>query len=446
MFSECRDDSQVVCNSTGDDYGLIPCEHGCAAPTGCLGISCTPNAFSTCQGNDALSCNATGDNFTLESCAHGCDPTFGCLTCEPNEVACTNGTLSTCNAAGTAMTSTACGLGCAPVGARCRELVPSNNLKQYLDLVPNPPDLALANATFHTDDGVVTVAGQPVSVPSTLVPASPPHPAIRVFLVNSLTLSNGSVTATGNGTSPGPAAAIVGRGDITIDGQLVVGVLVGSGDNGCTSPGRAIRSMMAPYDASGAGGGGNATTGGAGGEALDLLGGLGGPVQGTATVVPLRGGCKGGGDPTTPNGGGALQLATSGRITIAGSVVVRGGTGDGLPPENPPRPGGGGAGGNVLLEAASIDIAAGGAIDVRGGTGFQACATPSNACGAGGVGATAATPAGDGGNAVSGVSLRGGGGGGGLGRLRVNTLSATYSTAPGAVVNASVTTGTIAID
>lgn len=435
-----------MCNSTGDDYGLIACENGCAPPTGCLGISCTPNEFSMCQGDDAVTCNATGDNFTLVSCQHGCDPASGCLTCEPNASTCTNGTLSTCDATGHSSTSKVCDLGCAPSEARCRAIVPSNNLKQYLDLVVNPPDLVLTNATFHTDTCVVTMGGQMVTVPATLVPASSPNPAICVYIVRSLTLNGGTITRAGSGTGPGPAAAIVARADITLNGQLVVDSLAGGADSGCMTPGSGTFTVGTPYDASGGGGGGNATVGGKGGDVVSptfRAGGSGGPIQGTVTLVPLRGGCRGGGALDTPNGGGALQISTSGKVVVNGSVLIRGSTGAIFQQAASARVGGGGAGGNVLIEAARVDMASTGVVDARGGAGGQDCQTPDFSCGAGGAGATSGTPAADGGDADGPTPQRAGGGGGGLGRLRVNTLDGTYGRAAGSVVEAAVTTGMI---
>jgi hypothetical protein len=105
--------------------------------------------------------------------------------------------------------------------------------------------------------------------------------------------------------------------------------------------------------------------------------GSSGPKFGTVTILPLIGGSGGGGGGATSNnrggagggGGGAILIASSGTITINGSILARGGSGFGAT-----APGGGAAGGAVRIIANTI--AGTGAINVSGGNGacFGSCA------------------------------------------------------------------------
>jgi hypothetical protein len=133
----------------------------------------------------------------------------------------------------------------------------------------------------------------------------------------------------------------------------------------------------------GGGGGGNIGAGGGagffapGGNAAGQgIPGTGGTPYGTPSLLPFIGGSGGGGGGATlggawngtggggGGGGGALLIASSGTITLTGSILAKGGNGG---PQPAPNVGGGGSGGSVRLVATTI--AGTGAISVTGGAG-----------------------------------------------------------------------------
>jgi hypothetical protein len=119
------------------------------------------------------------------------------------------------------------------------------------------------------------------------------------------------------------------------------------------------------------GGGGYGSAGLAGGGGANA--GLGGPKFGTVTVLPLIGGSGGGGGGAPANsrggagggGAGAILIASSGTITLNGTIFARGGTGSGW--SNFANGGGGGAGGAIRL--ISNTFAGAGTMNVSGGSG-----------------------------------------------------------------------------
>jgi hypothetical protein len=208
--------------------------------------------------------------------------------------------------------------------------------------------------------------------------------------------------------------------------------------------------VLSEDDGGGGGGGGSFGTRG-------RSGGLGqfadaraapGEVEGSAQLVPLRGGCAGGrggrGHPTTDRerwggaGGGAVQISVSGALTIdTGIVSASGGGGQpGVAEED--GGGGGGSGGAVLLEGAPLVVGAGAWVTANGGGGaegnsqFSADGSPgadgsadSDAPAPGGSGHNGGD-GGQGGSDTSDATAGGpctlkdgaGGGGGGMGRAR----------------------------
>jgi hypothetical protein len=432
LDGSCTDPAFPYCDADGQLAGK---------PDTCIAVSCTPGELIACHEDNELRCNVLGGDYDLVDCALGCIEGAGCRLCEPNKAACTNGVLATCDSNGTPLTSEVCELGCADAGAACKRIAPSNNLGGIQDLVVNPPKITAVSAVFNTDDGTVTSAGLPLSVPTALVPASAPNPAIRVWIVDAIDIDAASFTSTASGPLFGPAVAILARRDIKLHGTISVAHQVGGVLNGCVgaSPG-VIVDVPPELRASGGGGGGNGTAGGRGGSD-SAAGGVAGAASGTAALVPLRGGCVGGlpGSPAT--GGGALQLSTSGLIAIDGRIDIAGAVGGSGPGIDV---GGGGAGGSLLLEGAGITITATSVIDAKGGAGFQACTTPSQTCGAAGTGANGTAAATNGGDAVATVS-RAGGGGGGLGRMRANVGRRGFTLQQGAVVDAVSTQGSVVV-
>jgi len=143
----CSDPSFPIC----DVSGAIDGEAGA-----CVSAACTPDMFVECRGDIEVRCNPDGTNYNIVACDRGCDARAdGCRLCDPGETTCTNGKVATCDASGALTSSTLCPLGCFEDEPRCREINPSNGLAQYLDMVPNPPDLDFENATFYAATGRV---------------------------------------------------------------------------------------------------------------------------------------------------------------------------------------------------------------------------------------------------------------------------------------------------
>lgn len=211
----------------------------------------------------------------------------------------------------------------------------------------------------------------------------------------------------------------------------------------------------------GGGGGGFGAVGGIG-AGLPAGGTVaGGTDNGTATIVPLRGGCPGGlgGGPrggAAGGGGGAIQLVAAGNLSVGalGQINVAGGGGrgggvQGAGAISASGGGGGGSGGAVLLEAGlGVTLAAGSVVTSAGGGGgggayAEASATDGgnggtagagaggpggvsgmDSGGAGGAGGSLDPGPGTGGSAGTlGGAAGGGGGGGGIGRIVVRSPS-----------------------
>jgi len=109
-------------------------------------------------------------------------------------------------------------MGCFEDQPRCRDITPSNFLATYVDSVANPPALEITNAVFDLTTGQVTANGHPVNIPSALIPAVGNSSGIKVFVVQSLKLTDATLTA----ESVAAAIAIVAKGDITLAGTIAV--------------------------------------------------------------------------------------------------------------------------------------------------------------------------------------------------------------------------------
>lgn len=406
-----------------------------------------------CRGERAITCNTTGTDYELELCSGGCsEAAGGCRLCEPNETVCANGEVQTCDTNGAVIASEQCTLGCFEDEPRCRSIAPSNHLGTYLEMVSNAPSLDLSAATFVVDTGVVREGSNPITVPSFLHPSAGNGAAIRVFVVNTLRLNSATFVVTGDPRAPvSSAVAIVSRGDIRLEGEIILGPRIGGAVQGCAAGLGTSFEINGDVRNGGGGGGGNATTGAKGGDAgANVLGGTMDGVSGAATLVPLRGGCRGAfstGPSDYHNGGAALQLSAGRRIEIDATIDARGHVGEVEFPGttgDSGATGGGGAGGSILIEAPDVTLQTSARLLASGGAGGDFCPFVTFPCGVGGAGATATTLATPGGNAIPNNSPAiGGGGGGGLGRVRINTQDSTYTKASSVLEDAAVTTGTI---
>jgi hypothetical protein len=269
---------------------------------------------------------------------------------------------------------------------------------------------------------------------------------IVLFVEGNATVA-GIIDASADGPANGPG----------VDDLVCAGATGGIGVAAPTSSNGA-------YGASGGSGGGFGSAGSASGASGMTTAIAGGTISGDATLVPLRGGCRGGagglGEDAVTNaaaggGGGAVQLSVAGHLALMGVITAAGG-GGGVGEGYQAGGGGGGSGGAVLLEAATFAIDPAAIVAVNGGGGGGGQLTIGTmASTAGGDGAASTTPstggfgAGTGGDGGRGAALGGpattggvstsygsgcpstilcswgggGGGAGGVGRIRVRGAS-----------------------
>jgi hypothetical protein len=415
------------------------------------------------------------------------------------QTVCAAGQLAVCSASGFVDQLAPCALGCSADTTRCADVSPSNGLAGALDQARGLADVALqSGSSINTDTGVVVSGGTSLPVATSVV-AQPGGPMLRVLIARGFDIQDTAVS----GTLP---LAIVASNDVVVRGTLDAaarGSTFGSGGTVCgAGAGRGGRTegtyILPPanqtggypphlWASNGFGGGGFGTAGGVGGSSTTaVLSGIApgapGIVNGTAALVPLRGGCEGGayyeisGRAPGGAGGGAVQLVAGRSVHLvrAGAVVARinvgGGRGLagvlGVQDINGPDPvwgpTGGGSGGGVLLEAPAVVIDDGVALLAGGGGGggWGACAVapdgrdedPVTGVGTGGScpatvfprasGGDGATTA-DGSPGENDSAGAGGGGGGGLGRIRINTADGQYATGPTTLVRGAVTTGLV---
>lgn len=216
-----------------------------------------------------------------------------------------------------------------------------------------------------------------------------------IFLVTDDATIEGTINANGNSAAGG-----AGPG-----GNMVCGA--STGGDAATASGYS----------GGGGGGGFATAAGLGGTGVTgtLAGGTAGAVRGNAGLVPLLGGCNGGRSAGPFNvgfAGGAVQISALGDLVVSGGVINANGGNGVLPSPSTLGGTGGGSGGSLLLEGATLAIDAG-ALRVNGGNGGNGAG--SGAVAIGGPGSTTASAAGVNGGS-GGMTRSGAGGGGGFGR------------------------------
>ncbi len=386
--------------------------------------------------------------------------TFAAFQCTPNTTTCTQQQLVECDGSGVAQV-TPCLFGCHPGGTRCYDLAPSNvGIAACLDASAVEPDAIIPDgSTINTDDGTIrTAGGAPINVASETIAAPTNGVDVRCFRVNRLTI--GQTTVVGS-----RALAIAANGDVTITGHVSVSARAfdqpGPGHftllTNCTGQNG---TLGGGFVAGGGGGGGFGAAGGTGGTGASNNGGQGGPANGTAELVPLRGGCSGGipggaAAITYPNAAGAIQVVSRIGISLAASAGLSasgwGGGGGGKPTH------GGGSGGAILLEAPFVQTVDAAFIVANGGGGggltpgtpggittMRAAGGPGGSSGpvpygAGGFGGSRDGNAADG----TGSTSAGGGGGGAAGRIRINTYQA-FAPAAAAIVSPAPSTSTAA--
>lgn len=237
--------------------------------------------------------------------------------------------------------------------------------------------VALAQNSFSSGSTGADGAFAPNTTQTIVVPDS------GVFNFTTVNIPAG-VTITFNRATNNKPLTILATGDVVIAGTINVdgkpgntngtGGLGGPGGGSGGTGGYGFDQSHSGMPGDGAGGGGGGigssvltTPGGGGGGGFGLAGGPGGtgvnagqpgPKVGTVTILPLVGGSGGGGGGTVANGrggaggggGGGILIASSGTITINGTIFARGGNGAGGS-----AGGGGGAGGAIRLIANIIN-------------------------------------------------------------------------------------------
>jgi hypothetical protein len=312
-----------------------------------------------------------------------------------------------------------------------------------MDMAATAPDLLIdAATTIHALEGTIDLGGNNPGIPTMM------HNGIRVFVVKSLTV-NAILNVVGSQTpqTHGPPVAIVSYGDVLIANSILLGSETLQIPPGVMAGGSSCNGETVADITGGGGGGGFGSEGGPGGDGTSDPGGAQGVLVGNATLVPLRGGCSGGGNPGVDGGvgGGALQITsrTMIELTAAGDIAA-----NGLPGTSGSESGGagGGSGGGLLLEAPSVKvdgpisaIGAGGTCNNMGADVPLGAMCDGTNHGSGGDGSSS----GDAGEGTTGT-MTGGGGGGGAGRIRINTfnndgLSVSGLIQPGASTGAAAT-------
>jgi len=316
------------------------------------------------------------------------------------------------NALGTD-TSDGCGLG----------FVPDN-----LDVSQLNPTVADATTTINCS-AVLNTSGTPSFTtwcggtrPQITIHSQSSGPGLAVVAFRNLNINSGSSLRI-QGSRP---AVLVVFGNATIAGTIdasasgTTAYAGGNYDCDANAP-EPVDADSGDDETSGGGGGGFGTAGGYGGKGDDTAKVAGGSTRGTASLVPLLGGCPGGigglcGSAGSGAGGGAIQLSVGGTLTLSGTVRANGGDG-------PNRcggylgGGGGGSGGAIKIDAVDL-VTSSPTIQANGGDGGDSRSSYGTTNG--GSGSTNSSAAGGDGEPTGEIGadlFGGGGGGGGYGRI-----------------------------
>src|ERR1700687_5511777 len=287
-----------------------------------------------------------------------------------------------------------------------------------------------AQATFSSGSTGADGAFSPTCSPTPCV-VETALPANGVFNFTTVSVPSG-VTATFSRNASNTSVTILATGDVNVVGAIDVS---GQPAGPSTLPGRGGPggfdggvggSVVSPSGGTGLGpgGGGGAITSGnvsnqrPGGGGFGSVGGTaiggtpspGGSTYGVPTLIPLIGGSGGGGGAINAcgeaggggGGGGAMLIASSGTITVVGTIAANGGAGSPCVNNcNNSQTGAGGSGGGIRLVANAIS-------------------------GAGTISAAGGANGGDTGGCNPAVNAIGG-----LGRIRVEAVNLTFAGALG---------------
>lgn len=230
----------------------------------------------------------------------------------------------------------------------------------------------VSNQTLQVPEGGIfnfTTVNIPSGVTLTFLPNSRNTP-VTILATGDVTIT-GTISVNGeNGLSNGVGGKGGPGGFRGGDGSLMIGTLYGSRGDG---PGGGSGGSNNTSATGVAGGGGGFGTAGSNTQYPNSPHGIGGPAYGTLSLLPLIGGSGGGGGGSgnsyrgtaAGGGGGAILIASSGTITVSGTITSRGG--NSFAPTSWGSTGGGGSGGAIRLIANTISGT--GVLDIRGGTG-----------------------------------------------------------------------------
>ncbi len=360
---------------------------------------------------------------------------------------CVGDTLRTCTVLGEIPTDSACSWGCLVAPAHCGRIEPAGGALVASDLVPDSvlADITISvPTTINSDSGVIAgvrVGGTGVisGIDFTI------RGGVGIFRFKSLLISAVVIASGGN------ALVLAATGDIVVDGLLDArgDCLLTPGPGGFPGGDEVIGNGGGPggggegnggsINNGGGGGGGHGAVGGTGGATSQLDRGVPGGAFGIAEIPKLAesGGSGGGTGGANSNGGfgggggGAVQLVSNTRVRILSPGINAGGCNGKHGPTTSGAGGGGGAGGTILIEAPTIEIGGGLAVNGGGGGGGSngndgvlgtlsiggaSGGTPGLNGGRGGDGGASSLPG------TAGLDANhGGGGGGAVGRIRINT-------------------------
>jgi hypothetical protein len=376
-----------------DGYTCI--NNGCIAPSSCQASSDCTNPTPVCLTDEGV----------CAQCATGED--CGGAICDPERHTC-----SPC------ASDAACATGYCNLSAGTCEVF-TTIVPKYLAAVCDAPSTQPLAITV--DKRIDTGADQEC----TAIVAQTDGPDICVLHYSSIHVS-ARVTSGGR-----RVLAFVADGDVVVDGTIDISGLntvVWQGPfNGGTAPfigGPGAYTLNGdPPQSNGIGGAGAAfkTAGGAGGDYELQTGGQSAPAfdaVASGVLVAGRVARRSGGAPAGGAGGGLALVSCGGRVMIAGKILA-GGTGGALCGT------GGSTGGNVLLQARTIEVS--GVVVADGGAGASGCSGGSGTAGppateecavgnGGGNGGCGSSPPTSGANGSG--TQSGAGGGGSIGIVR----------------------------
>jgi hypothetical protein len=321
-----------------------------------------------------------------------------------------------------------------------------------------------ATTTIDTS-GSVTITNWCGTAPTPIIQTQSGGPDVVVLPMQALTIAS-TTTLRVIGSRP---LILAVRGDVVVNGAIdarAVGATPGAGGNACTSGngGNGASDSRSDEGAGGGGGAGFGAAGGGGGRGDrgngTTAGGSAGATEGSASLSPLHGGCKGGNGGNGSGtggaggaGGGAIQISAGGTITLSATAVITASGGAGAASGSKrDGGGGGGSGGAVFLEGHVVTVNSAAWVTTNAGSGASGHpnsnqgttagtngSSNTSARAPGGAGSDGGGDGGDGGASAGGATgggdgqctgflcpllgttgAAGGGGGGGVGRIRMH--------------------------